>query len=97
VQGTLDKKVRWKKTAAKRIIPTYAVNVSTPQLVSFTKEAERMKKQLAPNKSEERGTSFHIIRSSAQNTIGLHQERIQVERQQYTFVYGLCLTRAEQK
>jgi hypothetical protein len=23
-----------------------------------------MKKQLAPNKSEERGTSFHIIRSS---------------------------------
>jgi hypothetical protein len=65
--------------------------------MSFTKEAERMKKQLAPNKSEERGTSFHIIRSSAQNTIALHQERIQVERQQYTFIYGLCLTRAEQK
>jgi hypothetical protein len=56
-----------------------------------------MKKQLAPNKSEERATSFHIIRSSAQNTIGLHQERIQVDKQQYTFIYGLRLTRAEQK
>jgi hypothetical protein len=31
----LDKKVRWKKTAAKWIIPTYAVNEST--LHPFTK------------------------------------------------------------